>query len=134
MKLRLYKELLRELELNELNIDQPERNQMLQNGPFSIIIEAGHMELDSLNEWIRLNLNPNALKWLYYGKTGYDYGFIEYFGANKEDVLKTSKVIHRIFTVFSYSSPPNQISRTDGYNNWIDYEVDDKDAIVIRIP
>jgi len=122
------------LDLNELKIDYSERNQMLQNYPFSIIIEAGHMELDSLNEWIRLNLNPNALKWLYYGKTGYDYGFIEYFGAKEEEVLKTSKVIHCIYTVYPESSPPNQISRTDGYNNWIDYEAHNKEALVIRIP
>ncbi len=121
MKLRTYKELLIELELNNLNIDQSERNQMLRNNPFSIILEAGHMELDSLDEWIRLNLNPNTLKWIYYGKTGYDYGFIEYFGTNQEDVLKVSNVIHQIYTVYPDSSPPNQISRTDGYNNWIDY-------------
>ncbi len=52
MKLRSYKKILGELELSGLDIDQSERNQMLKNYPFSIILEAGHMELDSLNEWI----------------------------------------------------------------------------------
>ncbi len=80
-----------------------------------------------------LNLNPNTLKWLYYGKTGYDYGFIEYFGDMEEDVLKTENIVEIIYTIYPDSSPPNQISRTDSYDNWIDYEPDDKEAIVVNL-
>jgi len=104
---------------------------MLIEQPYSVILEGGYLELDSLNKWIDVNLSYDPIKWLFYGKTGYDYGFAEYFFSEESNAQDVSKIVSNIYTIFPNSYPPNQISRSNGYDKEIVYDPSDKDAIII---
>ena len=124
--------MLLEYGITELDADKNrDRNEMLLNYPCSVILEGGYLELDSLNRWIEINLGPESIKWLAYGKTGYDYGFAEYFFSDEFDAAKIARVAPNIYTIYPNSYPPDLTARSNGYAEEIIYDPNDKEAILI---
>lgn len=135
MKLINYTQLLKEyngfydLSKNEL----PQRENVLNQKPFSVILEGEHNEFDSLDAWIRSNIHDKELEFIYYGKTDYDYGCAEYFSSKESDINKLKKVIPNIYTLYPDAKPSIQISKTDGSGKWIEYNLKDKYGIIINL-
>jgi hypothetical protein len=131
MKLQSFQQMLLEYGITGLESDdKSSRDEMLLLHPHSVILEGGYLELDTLNQWLEVNLGHDSIKWLFYGKTGYDYGFAEYFFTNELDAHKVSRVIPNVYTVYPDSYPPNEISKSNGYDEHIMYDPADKDAII----
>lgn len=126
-------EILLEYGIDNLDDDDKEsREELLSKYPFSLIVEAEFMELDNLERWIKKNLLvDNDMKFLFYGKTDYNFGFAEYFFKNKNNIDKIQKVIPNIYTVYPNSYPPNNISKTNGKQVSIDLDSNStKNAII----
>lgn len=133
MKLQSFEQMLLEYGIAELDAgNKRDRNAMLTVNPYSVILEGGYLELDSLNRWIENNLGPECIKWLLYGKTGYDYGFAEYFFNDEFDAAKIARVAPNIYTIYPNSYPPNLIARSNGYTEEIVYDPDDRNAILVE--
>jgi hypothetical protein len=131
MKLQSFQQMLLEYEITQLEVDdENSRVEMLLKYPYSVILEGGYLELDNLNKWIEINIGSDSIKWLVYGKTGYDYGFAEYFFANEIDAKRVTEVIPHIYTIYSNSYPPNRTVKSNGYDEDIVYDPQDKNAIV----
>lgn len=134
MKISSQKEILKGLRIDKIDEqDLYQRNQILRKHSFSIVIEAEHLELDSLNEWIRINFPPNSFNWLYYGKLGYNYGIAEYFGLKENQINELTKVIPKIFTIYPNSNPPNKTLRSIGIYEDEIYNPQNKEAIIIKL-
>lgn len=120
-----FNEMLLEYGINDLdNHDKESRDELLLKYPFSLIVELDYMELDNLGIWIKKNLDEdNDLKFLFYGKTDYDFGLAEYFFKEEKSIIKIKKAIPNIYTVYPNSYPPNNISRTNGRKEIIDLDV-----------
>lgn len=132
MKLSSLQNMLKEYDVKELDFDDNlNRNQLLVSKPYSVIFETSFLELDSLNKWIEINLDKNMLEWLFYGKIDYDYGFTEYFSKNESEIKALKMVIPNIYTIYTNSYPQNQIYKTNGCNNWIEYSKNEINAIII---
>ncbi len=56
---------------------------MLSKYAYSIIIEGGFLEFDSLNKWVQINIGQNVIGDLMYDKADYNYGFMEIFFNEK---------------------------------------------------
>ncbi len=126
--------MLEEYQTGELDSDDLNKREQLKTSfPYTVILEAGFLELDSLNEWIKLNFEENSFEWIFYGKTGYDFGFAEYFGSQESEIKKLKNAIPNIYTTYPDSYPPNQISKTNGYDEWIEYSQEDQNAIIIKM-
>jgi hypothetical protein len=107
--------------------DLEERNQLFTKYKYSVIIEGGHVEFDNLHTWIKQNISTDPIKEIYYGKTDYDYGFAEFFIADKIDEEKLKFAVRNIYTTYQNG----KICKSDGSSiNDIDYTSVDKDAIV----
>lgn len=125
--------MLSEYGITELEFsDNTSRDELLSVYPYTVILEGGFMEFDSLNKWIEINLGSDSIQWLVYGKTGYDYGFAEYFFRNEFVAQKVSKVVSNIYTVYPNSYPPNRTTKSNGYDQEIIYNSMDKNAIIFR--
>lgn len=134
MKLRTYQEMLEDYQSGELDSDDLNKRELLKNShPYTVILEAGFMELDSLNEWIKMNFEKNSIVWIFYGKTGYDFGYAEYFGSQEFEIKKIRNAIPNIYTIYPDSCEPNQISKTNGYYECFEYSKEDQDAIIVKI-
>ena len=107
-----------------------ERKKMIEKNKYSVIVEGEHNEFDNLEKWIRQNLNEHGLETIYYGKTGYDYGFAEYFANEKEHQEKLKFIIPNIFTVYPDAIPSRLIRKSDGYDLTVEYDSSDRNAIV----
>ena len=135
MKLLSYTELLKkydgyyDLSKNEL----PKREDVINQKPYSVILEGEHNEFDSLDAWIKSNIDKERLEFIYYGKTDYDYGCAEYFSLNESDISKLKKAIPNIYTLYPDAKPSSQISKTDGAGQWIEYVSKDKSGIIINL-
>ena len=105
----------------------------MKTKPFSVIFEGTHLELDSLDEWIKTNLIGSNFDFLYYSKTDYDYGFAEYFGASEANIIELTKIIPNIYTIFPDSLEPNVACKTFGSGNWIEYSPQAVDGIIMRL-
>ncbi|MBA3283635.1 MAG: hypothetical protein H0U27_01065 [Nitrosopumilus sp.] len=115
-------------DLKDLEIlDRGERNNLLDQYKYSVIIEGGHVEFDNLNTWIKQNITTYPIKEIYYGKTDYDYGFAEFFINDKIDEEKLKFAAQNIYTTWGNGT----ISKSDGSSiSDIAYSTYDKDAIV----
>lgn len=113
---------------NDLEIvDRGERNELLKQFKYSVIIEGSHVEFDNLNTWLKQNATGHPLKEIYYGKTDYDYGFAEFFVNEKIEEEKLIFAAKNIYTTWGNDT----VSKTDGSSiSDIPYSPDDKDAIV----
>jgi hypothetical protein len=104
--------MLKEYEISQLEqSDYDDRIEMLTKQKFSVIVEGNFLEYDNADEWITLNLGV-PVNQVFYGKTGYDYGFMEYFFANETDSIRFKEAIPKIYTVY----PDGSHSKSDGYN------------------
>jgi hypothetical protein len=115
-------------EINDLkSVDRSERNELLKQFKYSVIIEGSHIEFDNLNTWLKQNVSEHPLKEIFYGKIDYDYGFAEFFVNEKIEEEKLKFAAKNIYTTWANAT----ISKSDG--SWISdvpYSPDDKDAIV----
>lgn len=107
--------------------DLEKRNETLKTKPFSLIFEGDSLEIDSLEKWIKRNLNRNDLSWIYYGKLDYDYGCMEYFSKDEKGILKLKEVIPKIYTVYRHKT-----YKTNGCWNMVEYSKEDKNAIIVQ--
>ena len=116
----------RDLEPNDLE----ERKSLLTKYKYSVIIECGHMEYDNLHKWIKQNIQVDSFKEIYYGKTDYDYGFVEFFLSEKIQEEKMRLAVPNIYTTYPFSSPPGKVCKSDSSEKDIEYTPADKNAIV----
>ena len=113
----------RDLEADDLE----ERKKLLTKYKYSVIVECGHMEYDNLHKWIKQNIQADPIKEIYYGKTDYDYGFVEFFLEEKIQEEKLRLVVPNIYTTWFNGT----ISKSDGNSiKDIVYNPADKEAIV----
>jgi hypothetical protein len=122
------------LEYNITHLDSNENEQrslMLSKYEYSIIIEGGHLEFDSLNKWIQINIKQNVIEDLIYDKTDYNYGFMEVFFNEHLYLSRLTQIIPNLFTTYANSYPPNQISKSNGRMESIEYKSSDKNALII---
>jgi hypothetical protein len=111
-----------------------ERQKYLAEYKYSIIVEGYHEEFDSLeqwmdeNKWTKNNELVVSFNGVYYGKTGYDYGFLEYF-VNEEMLLDTLRyAVQHIYTIHEVST-----CKSDGYSNNVILDPNDKHAMVYKL-
>lgn len=132
MKIRLFQEMLLEYDIiNFGSYDMEQRNLMSSKYKYSIIIEGGHLEFESLNKWIQINIEQNYIEDLIYDKTDYDYGFMEVFFNEPFYLSRLTQTIPNLFTTYPNSYPPNKIIKSNGRLESIDYKSSDLDAIII---
>lgn len=132
MKIRSFKEML--LEYNSTHLDSlymEQRSLLLTKYQYSIIVEGGHLEFGTLNKWIQINIEQNIIEDLIYDKTDYNYGFMEIFFNENLCLSKLVQIIPNLFTNYPNSFPPNQISKSNGRFESIDYKSSDAKALII---
>jgi hypothetical protein len=78
--------------------DLQKREKLLAEYKYSVIVECGHMEYDNLNKWMKQNIQTGPFKEIYYGKTDYDYGFVEFFLTEKIQEEKLRLAVPNIYT------------------------------------
>jgi hypothetical protein len=84
----------------------------------SVIIEGAFPEYDMAEKWLTENVGPKSgTTWrdIWFGKTGYDYGFWEFFFKEKDFYSKFLKEVPKF-----YGIGPKGKWKTEGYNNFID--------------
>ena len=114
--------------------DLEERVILLAKYKSSVIIEGGYMEFDNLQKWIKQYIPTDSIENIYYGKTDYDYGFAEFFIAEKIHEVKLRRIVPNIYTIYPLSSLPGKNFKSNGYQfNDIAYNPADKDAIVYPV-
>lgn len=134
MKVISFQDMLKEYEISTLDsADNNEREKMLLNYKYSIIVEGGFMEYDNLEKWMKANFNNVSCEWLFYGKIGYDYGFKEYFFESEEQAFKVTMAVPNIYTCYPKASDPQRMSRSNGYDDEVLYDPEDKNAILVDI-
>jgi len=133
MKVRSLEEMLAEYKTGNLeSIDRAERNEMLLKHQYSIIIEGGFLEFETLDKWIKINLKIINLSDIYYRKTDYDFGFRELFFDEEIDLLTITRAVPYIYSVYPLSYPSGQISKSDGRQKEIIYDPSDERAIILK--
>lgn len=119
----------RGLEPNDLE----ERKTLLSKYPYSAIVEGEHSEFDNLRKWIKEHIGENRIESIYYGKTGYDYGFAEFFVPEKTDEELLKLAIPDIYTIYPHAYPSRLICKSDGYGIDIPYDVSNENALIYPI-
>ena len=112
--------------------DKMSRAERLSQHKYSIIVEGGFMEFDNLELWMKTNFRVHSADWLFYGKIGYDFGFAEYFFNEEAHALEAARAVPNVYTTFAYWLRPNRICKSDGLDNWVDYDPTNKDAMVLQ--
>ena len=116
MKLSTFSEMVHEYEVRPIDSDDlEEREKLSTRHKYSIIFEGNFLEFDSLQLWIRENINNNPIIYLFYGKLGYDYGYFELFLNEQSHFEKITTAIPAIFTTY----PNGKASKTNGYDQEI---------------
>ncbi|MBX7154864.1 MAG: hypothetical protein K1X91_07850 [Bacteriodetes bacterium] len=110
--------------------DLKEREKLLTEYKYSVIVEGEHMEYDNLHKWMKQNIQTEPVEEIHYGKTDYDYGFVEFFLAEKIQEEKLRLAVPNIYTTYPFSNPPGKICKSDGSDKDIEYTPTDKNAIV----
>ncbi|SEW51578.1 hypothetical protein [Chitinophaga arvensicola] len=132
MRIKSFQEMLLEYNISELEPDDnTERKEMLSKYDNSVILEGGFMEFENLDKWIRITLGKNNIMYIFYGKTGYDYGFAEYFFDDAREAQEVTRAIPNIYTLYPKSYKPNHICKSDGYDEEVAYDPENKDAIFL---
>lgn len=124
MRIQTFQELQAEYGKCSRGLDQDDLDQrdvFLATFPFSIIVEGGYLEIENLEKWIGQNL-PVSFESLYFGKTGYDFGFIEYFFPEEESSRKLEQIVPLIFTTYPLAPNPNTVCRSIGYDSEEKYD------------
>lgn len=116
MKLSTFSEMIHEYEVIPINSDDlEEREKLLISHKYSVIFEGDFLEFDSLQLWVKENINNNPIVYLFYGKLDYDYGYFELFLDEQSHFEKIMIVIPTLFTTY----PNGKASKTNGYNQEI---------------
>lgn len=110
--------------------DLKERKRLLAEYKYSVIVECGHMEYDTLHKWMKQSIHTGPVKEIHYGKVDYDYGFVEFFLSEKIQEEKLRIAVPNIYTTYPFSYPPGKICKSDGSDKDIEYTPADKNAIV----
>lgn len=125
MRVHSYSTMLATYGIQELEEDElTEREEMLAKFKFSVIVEGDFLEYDTVEKWIKLNLNTSNISFVFYGKIDYNFGFIEYFFDSEIDCERLKKEIPNIYTIY----PNGSHSKSDGYdnvNNWEMAKIDE---------
>lgn len=119
----------RGIEIHDLN----KRKRLLSKYKYSVIVEGEHNEFDSLDKWIKQNIDETSIENIYYGKTGYDYGFAEFFVTEKCIEEKLRFVIPNIYTIYRDAYPKREICKTNGYGVFNTYDSTNKEAVIYPI-
>ncbi len=113
--------------------DLQERKNLLSKFKYSVIVEGDFMEFDNLFKWIKQNIGADSVEDIFYGKTDYDYGFAEFFIAEKKHDEKLRLAVPNIYTVYPAAYPSGMISKSDGNKSFVEYSTSDKNAIIYPI-
>jgi hypothetical protein len=133
MRTQSYKEMQIEYQPAGVAADDiKEREKLLSKYNYSIIVELSYLEFDTLEKWMKLNISEDPVEQVWYGKTGYDFGFVEFFVHEEEQYHKMAQHIPNIYTIYPDAYPTEKISRSFGYNEEIEYSPTDKDAIIFK--
>ncbi|MGX7666654.1 hypothetical protein [Flavobacterium pedocola] len=116
---------------DNLNSYEEERNQLLSQYKYSIILEGEFTELENLEKWIKKNIGIEVLESIYYDKIDYDYCFVEYFFSIEKHALETQNVIPKIFSTYANSYPSASICRTNGNKEFINYNANMSNIIIL---
>ena len=116
---------------NGLDSYKNEREQLLSKYKYSIIVEGEFTELENLEKWVEKNIDTESLEPIYYDKTDYNYCFVEYFFSTESNELKIQNVIPRIFSTYPNAYPSPSICRTNGSGEFIEYNSEMLDAIIL---
>lgn len=112
MKLSTFSEMIHEYKVRPIdNDDLEEREKLLISHKYSAIFEGDFLEFDSLQRWVKENINNNPMVFLFYGKLDYDYGYFEVFFCEQSHFEKVMTVIPDLFTTF----PNGETSKTNGF-------------------
>ena len=103
----------RPIDADDLN----ERKEILSRQGYSVIVEGGFLEFDNADKWINENLHIDSISSMFYGKTGYDFGFMEYFFDNEAASELFRKEVTHIYTVY----PDGSYTKSDGYDKDIPF-------------
>ena len=110
--------------------DLQEREKLLTEFKYSVIVECEHMEYDNLHKWIKQNIQTEPIKEIYYGKTDYNYGFVEFFLTEKMQEENLRLTVPNIYTTYPFSNPSGKICKSNGSDNKIEYTPREKNTIV----
>ena len=123
MRIQSFQQMLSEYSIDQLETDDGNsRKEMLIIHRYSVIVEGGFMEFDSLDKWIDANIGPESINRLFYGKTAYDFGFAEYFFIEELHAKTVTEIVPRIYTVHPHSYPPNLTDKSNGYDEHIVFD------------
>jgi hypothetical protein len=98
-----------------------ERENTLKSFPHSVIVESSFLEHDEAIRWGEIKFGvlseDTSGKWkeLWYAKTGYDYGFWEFFFKDNDDCLAFEKEMPNFFATVD-----GKKWRTEGVDTHID--------------
>lgn len=110
---------------------EEKRKEMFEKYPFSVLLEGGYHETDGLEKWIKLNLGADQVNELFLIKTGYDYGFSEYFFADRLSAEKVTAIIPHIYIRYNHEDDPAcGAFRTAGREKQVEVHPWDPNAIV----
>jgi hypothetical protein len=124
MKNHSYESMLNEYDNLNIKLDLEdvnERKKMISEQRSSLIIEGAWIEFENVEKWIVNNLSEPAINIISYGKTGYDFGFMEYFFDKEEDKKRLENEIPNIYTLY----PNGSYEKSDGYENAIKFKQED---------
>ncbi|MBK9249154.1 MAG: hypothetical protein IPM69_13830 [Ignavibacteria bacterium] len=107
-----------------------ERDDILLEYSYSVIVEGEYRAFDSLDSWIKQNFEAGTILHIALTKTGYDHGFYEYFMNDKTTEEKLRFIIPNIyFEAHNLGMENFHATKSNGYLNYIDNPTD-KDAIL----
>lgn len=119
MKTRSFEEMIDEYGANQIESDDlKERKEILSRQSHSTIVEGNFFEFDNAEKWIKENLHIDTINSLFYGKTDYDHGFMEYFFDREADSERFKKEVMNIYTTY----PDGSCSKSDGYGHDIPFK------------
>jgi hypothetical protein len=132
MRVHSYQAMLAVYETHSLEDDEELfRNSKLEEYPYSVIVEGGYMELESLEKWMNVFLGSVSVEWTAYSKIGYDFCFAEYFFKDELNAKSVENVIPHIYTTYPLASPPRAI-KSNGYDEIVNYDPKDPYAILFK--
>ncbi len=101
MKIHTQTELESAYDIEEGRIGDPKgaRDEILANFPYSVIITGDFFEIENAEKWCADN--TEGFTSLFYEKTAYDFGYIEFFFKNENDKAKFESAVENIITDYS---------------------------------
>ncbi len=110
--------------------DLEERNIFLSEYNYSVIVEGQYHEFDCLNGWIEENFDTGTILDVWLTKTGYDFGFAEFFMKDKVNEEKLRCIIPNMYyEALDWKTNKRIVTRSNGYGNF-DRNPVHKDAIL----